>query len=89
MSAAAAPAALADPVQGEALFKQRCQLCHTEVESAAPSSANLRELDADYILQQMTDGAMAAMAAGLTDEDKAGIVAYLKQPATPPADSEG
>ena len=70
-----------DAVAGEAMFKQRCALCHMDEADSAPSVTQVKALDAPVILEKLTTGSMAPMAAGLTDADKANIVAYLKAPA--------
>jgi mono/diheme cytochrome c family protein len=77
-----APVAVAegDPVAGEALFKQRCTLCHMDVEEAAPSVEQLKALEPAAVVEKMTTGSMAPMSAGLSDADKASIAAWLKAP---------
>lgn len=70
-----------DAVAGEAMFKQRCALCHMEEADSAPAVSQVKALDGAAIIEKLTSGSMAPMAAGLTDADKANIVAYLKAPA--------
>jgi polyvinyl alcohol dehydrogenase (cytochrome) len=92
-----APAAFAQqtaapsPTAGEELFKARCALCHTDAEDAAPTVAHLKTLTADAIIATLKTGAMAPMAAGLTDANFADIAAFLTAgaaAATPPAEAK-
>jgi polyvinyl alcohol dehydrogenase (cytochrome) len=84
---------LAAPVQaqttpGEALFKERCALCHMDVDDSAPSEQRLRTHDAPFILDKLNNGTMQPMAAGLTDEQKASIAAFLTTPSATPAPAQ-
>lgn len=67
-------AALAQP-NGEALFTERCAVCHGA--SAPPKETLAATHNQDQIVEVLTTGAMAPMAGGLSAEDKKAIAAYL------------
>ena len=83
--AAAAPfVSQAQPApDGEATFNQRCAVCH-EGGSGPPKSVLATHTPAQ-IVDILTNGVMAPMAAGLSDAEKGAIAAYLTKAATPAA----
>jgi polyvinyl alcohol dehydrogenase (cytochrome) len=78
---AAAPfaAAQAQTPDGEATFTQRCAVCH-EGGSGPPKSVLATHTPAQ-IVDILTNGVIAPMAAGLSDAEKGAIAAYLTKPA--------
>ena len=72
-----APAALAGPEDVKALYEERCGVCHDTGENSAPLTDALKTLDPAAIVEKMTTGTMASMAAGLTDQNKREIAVYL------------
>jgi mono/diheme cytochrome c family protein len=92
-AALAAPlASMAQPApDGAALFESRCKFCHEG--GSGPSKSVLAAHTPAQIVDILTNGVMAPMAAGMTDADKAAVAAYLTAgaatatpatPATPP-----
>ena len=79
----AAPAAFADPDAGSDLFAARCNMCHGTGMGGAPLTDKLAVLAPDAIVEKLTTGTMASMAAGISDDDKKAIAAFLttKKPA--------
>lgn len=74
----ASPAAFADPEgQGEGLFQARCNMCHGTGMGGAPLMEKLSTLSADAIVEKLTTGTMAPMAAGLSDSDKKEIAVFI------------
>jgi polyvinyl alcohol dehydrogenase (cytochrome) len=70
---------------GEALFSARCKGCHDPAIGRAPPKTTLAVLPPGQIVEILTSGVMAPMAAGLSPEDKQVIAAYLTaQPAPGP-----
>ena len=65
------------PAAGEAVFNGRCKGCHDPNIDRAPSKATLATFPAAQIVDALTNGVMKPMAAGLSDEDKAAVAAYL------------
>jgi polyvinyl alcohol dehydrogenase (cytochrome) len=65
------------PVNGEALFNARCKGCHDPAQGRAPPKNAIAVLPSDQIVTVLTSGVMAPMAAGLSNDDKAAIAAYL------------
>ncbi len=62
---------------GEQVFTARCKGCHDPNIDRAPSKATLATYPAAQIVDALTNGVMKPMAAGLSDEDKAAVAAYL------------
>lgn len=74
----ASPAAFADPDgEGEALFQARCNMCHGTGMGGAPLMEKLASLTAPAIIDKLTTGTMAPMAAGLSDGDKKAIAEFV------------
>lgn len=76
-------AAVAQPVQpvlsGAATYQSRCAQCHDHPEVAhAPTRAALGEMSAQSIEYALTQGKMQGMGAGLTAENRAGLIEYLR-----------
>src|SRR5262249_58097340 len=67
----------AQPGPGEGVFNARCKACHDPNIDRAPSKATLGTYPAGQIVDALTNGVMKPMAAGLSDEDKANVAAYL------------
>ena len=51
---------------GEAVFNTRCKACHDPAIERAPNRSSLASMPASYIVQALTSGVMAPMAAGLS-----------------------
>lgn len=87
LEAGASPASRAHPVPrllwaqadtGEALFRARCSVCHTDAGTgAAPATSYLRSRTPDAVVTALTAGAMRPMATGLTRTDIHAIAKYL------------
>ena len=73
----AAPLAAHAQGTGEATFNARCKGCHDPAIDRAPGKATLATYPAAQIVDALTNGVMKPMAAGLSDEDKAAVAAYL------------
>jgi len=79
----AAPAAVAGPEEGKALYEERCGFCHDTGENSAPLVDALKALDPAAIVEKLTTGTMASMAAGLTDQNKRDIAVFLTRKPLP------
>jgi polyvinyl alcohol dehydrogenase (cytochrome) len=75
--AAMAPAEAQTTTAGEAVFNARCKGCHDPNIDRAPSKATLQTFPAAQIVDALTNGVMKPMAAGLSDDDKQAVAAYL------------
>jgi polyvinyl alcohol dehydrogenase (cytochrome) len=62
---------------GASLYKERCAQCHDGGVPRAPTREALRNASADNIRFSLTRGSMVSQAAGLTDEQKEMLVAFL------------
>ncbi|HET9160677.1 MAG TPA: cytochrome c [Caulobacteraceae bacterium] len=80
--APAAPQAQPAAADGQALFGQRCAVCHEG--GSGPSKAQLATHTPSQIVDILTNGVMAPMAAGLSDTEKQAIAGYLTNPAAAP-----
>ncbi|MDZ4762698.1 MAG: cytochrome c [Alphaproteobacteria bacterium] len=80
---AAVPAALAEPGgEGEALYQARCNMCHGAGVGGAPLMEKLATLTSASIVEKLTTGTMAAMASGISDEDKKHIAEFVTKKAS-------
>ncbi|THD75130.1 MAG: cytochrome C oxidase Cbb3 [Phenylobacterium sp.] len=62
---------------GEALFNTRCKACHDPAQGRAPARNALAVLPPGQIVEVLTSGVMAPMAAGLSADEKQAIATYL------------
>jgi len=69
------------PGLGETLFETRCRACHERPVGRTPNRATLAVMSSGAIIDALTNGAMAPMAAGLSDADKQAVADYLTRPA--------
>jgi polyvinyl alcohol dehydrogenase (cytochrome) len=76
----AAPALAQPAANGAALYEARCKTCHEPPVERAPNRTTLATLPAAQILDAMTNGVMAPMAAGLGAGEKQAIAGYLTTP---------
>jgi len=84
--ATAAPAQ--DPAaDGAAMFGARCAFCHDAGAGGAPEKAHLASLPKAKVVETLTTGVMADMAADLSEAQIDAIATYLTgaPSATPPA----
>jgi polyvinyl alcohol dehydrogenase (cytochrome) len=75
-----APAANEEPVankEGEALFQQRCAMCHEGGVPKAPNRAALKQMSPENVRFALLKGSMAMQGIGLTPEQIAAIAQYL------------
>jgi polyvinyl alcohol dehydrogenase (cytochrome) len=72
-----APAALADAKSGGDMFDSRCALCHSAGVGGAPPTEKLKGDTPESILEKLTTGTMAPMAAGISDAEKRDIAVFL------------
>jgi mono/diheme cytochrome c family protein len=63
--------------RGAAIFAERCKECHESGDDRAPSRQQLAAKKTEEIVAALTAGPMAAVAEGLTPEDKQAVAAYL------------
>lgn len=84
LSALAAPA-FAGPKEGEAIYQQRCVMCHGQGLANAPLIDKLQALDNQKIVDVLTAPVpmMAGAVAGLSDEDKRNIAVFLTKKSMP------
>jgi len=68
---------------GEGVFNAHCKACHDPNIDRAPSKATLATYPPAQIVDALTNGVMKPMAAGLSDEDKQAVAAYLTGAAAP------
>lgn len=81
----AAPTAFAGPTEGQGLYEARCKMCHGSGMGGAPLEEKLAALEPVTVVDKMTSGTMAAMASGLSDQDKRDIAVFLTKKALPAA----
>ena len=62
---------------GNALYEERCAMCHDEGLSGAPSFEAVSLLDRKTIVASMATGVMQVQSAGLSPEDHEAIAAFL------------
>lgn len=71
--------------EGEALYKQRCAVCHDNPVDRVPPLFLIRRRSAEDVVQTLTSGSMKQQAAGLTTEQIKALAIHLtgKQPGPP------
>ncbi len=81
----AAPAALAGPSEGKAVYEQRCVMCHASGMAGAPLLDKLQTLDNDTILKALNAPVpmMAGVVSSLSDDDKRNIAVFLSRKTLP------
>ena len=78
LASALGSAATAQPVTaGAAVFQQHCQSCHQPAIGRAPSRTALGYRRRDAVVQALSGGVMAPMAAGLSSADITAVATYL------------
>ena len=81
----AGPSAFADAKSGKDLFTTRCEMCHGGGIGGAPETEKLKADAPDAIVEKLTNGTMAPMAAGMSDADKRDIAVFLTGKSLPAA----
>jgi len=85
-----APAAFAEPdvANGEALYAQKCNMCHASGLANAPLTEALAKLEPQKIVDVLTtpSAMMAGAVAGITDEQKRDIAVFLTKKSLPAKD---
>ena len=84
-----APAASAEPdvANGEALYQQKCNMCHASGLANAPLTDALTKLEPQKIIDVLTKPSpmMAGAVAGITEEQKRDIAVFLTRKSLPAA----
>ena len=71
-------AAFAAAPDGEALYKQRCGICHDgKVQARTPARDEISNRTPEFVYKAMFEGAMMAQSAGLSAEEGRAIARYL------------
>ena len=82
-----APAAFADPdvANGEALYQQKCNMCHASGLANAPLTDALTKLEPQKIVEVLTKPSpmMAGAVAGITPEQMRDIAVFLTKKTMP------
>jgi polyvinyl alcohol dehydrogenase (cytochrome) len=65
------------PNPQEAVFEQRCAVCHNNPATRAPGRSTLGAMAPDFIVGALTDGLMKAQGSGLTPPQRASLAEYL------------
>ncbi len=78
-------AAVATSPEGEAIYKQRCAVCHDNPGDRIPPLFLIRRRYAEDVIQTLTSGSMKQQAAGLSAEQIKALALHLtgKQPGLP------
>ncbi|CAN5328438.1 PQQ-binding-like beta-propeller repeat protein [soil metagenome] len=75
-----------EALPGHAVFDQACAVCHLHPETVrAPALSTLKAMPADQLRFALTQGVMRQQGAGLSDDQREQVIAYLAAPATPAA----
>ena len=75
--AAPDPAAAAQLARGQALFTERCMMCHEPAIEGAPNRTDLAAMDPEFTFGVLKMGEMAPMAKGLSDDDIKALSKFL------------
>ena len=71
--------------EGEAIYKQRCAMCHDSAQDRVPPLFLIRRRSAEDVIQTLTDGAMKQQANGLSADQIRNLAIHLtgKNPGPP------
>ena len=75
-----APAVAAAQVSGEAIYQQRCAVCHDSGNSRVPARAELKKLSVSRILRVLDFGEMQNVASKLRQDEREAVASYLGVP---------
>ncbi|MCL1635099.1 ThuA domain-containing protein [Luteimonas sp. SX5] len=76
--APAAAAAATTSLDGEAIYRQRCAICHDHPQGNIPPRSLIAARPRERIIEALTSGAMRAQAQGLSPEQIDSVARYLK-----------
>jgi len=85
LCAAAALAVAADPVSGEAQYRERCATCHDRGGERIPPKAALNGMTPARVLRTLDMGAMMAVAYPMNRAEREAVAAYLGKATADPA----
>jgi polyvinyl alcohol dehydrogenase (cytochrome) len=75
-----APAVAAAQVSGEAVYQQRCAVCHDSGNSRVPPRGELKKLSVSRILRVLDFGEMQNVASKLRQDEREAVASYLGVP---------
>ena len=75
-----APAVAAAQVSGEAVYQQRCAVCHDSANSRIPPRSELKKLSVARILRVLDFGEMQNVASKLRQDEREAVASYLGVP---------
>src|SRR6266849_10741577 len=64
-------------VSGEAVYGQRCAVCHEQINSRIPHSETLKKMTSSRILRSLDFGAMMSIAYPMNRDEREAVAAYL------------
>lgn len=70
-------AASGDAPSGQAIYEQRCAVCHGGAVETAPALSVLESMNADDLEYALTQGVMSVQGSSLTEEERARVIEYL------------
>ena len=77
MSLLCSGACAAAAVSGEAVYGQRCAVCHEQINPRIPHRETLKKMTATRILRSLDFGAMMSIAYPMNREEREAVAAYL------------
>src|SRR5207245_2238783 len=72
-----APALAAAQVSGEAVYQQRCAVCHDSGNPRVPSRGEVKKLSVTRILRTLDFGEMQNVASKLRQNEREAVASYL------------
>src|SRR5438445_11126530 len=75
-----APALAAAQVSGEAVYRQRCAVCHDSGNPRVPSRDEVKKLSVTRILRTLDFGEMQNVASKLRQNEREAVASYLGVP---------
>lgn len=81
-------ASSADALEGEAIYMQRCAMCHNSGQKDIPTQETIAAFPHDSVVSALTNGSMVIQAFGLTDSEINAVATYLMQTRTSDEDEK-
>jgi polyvinyl alcohol dehydrogenase (cytochrome) len=67
----------AEPINGAAVYAQRCAMCHDNASGRMPTREMLRNIEPENIVAALSNGAMRVQSTGMSNEEMTAVASHL------------